>query len=297
MREAFITKTFRPATEAVIGAANTIISEYQAQGFLLTLRQLYYQFVARALIPNTERDYKRLGNIVNDARLAGLMDWQAIEDRTRNLVSEAHWSSPAAIIEAARDSYAIDKWQGQDTRPEVWIEKEALVGVIEGVCQANDVSYFACRGYVSQSEQYAAAQRHAAYGLNGQRVVVLHLGDHDPSGIDMTRDNRDRLEMFDPVFGAEVRRLALNFDQVEEHGPPPNPAKMTDSRFVDYAARYGTESWELDALEPATIASLVESAIAEYRDANLWDEAVAREDEGRAALARVADALAGDGEE
>jgi hypothetical protein len=273
MRQQYIEKNFRNDTLDIIGQANQIIADYAAQGFSLTLRQLYYQFVARDLIPNTERSYKRLGGIINDGRLAGLIDWNAIEDRTRNLQRNPHWDSPADVIEAARQSYGIDMWANQPKRVEVWIEKEALAGVITRVCNDLDVPYFACRGYVSQSEQWRAGMRcRTNYNRASQDTVVLHLGDHDPSGIDMTRDNQERLSMLAGYRGAPtVERIALNMDQIEEYGPPPNPAKMTDSRFREYVMDYGTESWELDALEPAVIVDLIKEKVLNHRDEGLWE--------------------------
>src|SRR5579864_7879084 len=91
---------FRAPTLAIVKKANEIIAEYAAQGFDLTLRQLYYQFVSRDLIPNTQKDYKNLGSIINDARLAGMIDWETIVDRTRELRSLSHWSDPSEIIAA-----------------------------------------------------------------------------------------------------------------------------------------------------------------------------------------------------
>jgi len=132
-----------------INKANAIIVEYRNQGFELTLRQLYYQFVSRDFIANNMREYKNLGDIINDARLAGLVDWDAIVDRTRDLKSMAHWTSPADIVEACARQFRVDKWIGQPRRVEVWIEKDALVGVIEGICNELDVAYFSCRGYTS----------------------------------------------------------------------------------------------------------------------------------------------------
>ena len=274
MREAFIEKKFKPETLAIIGAANQIIEEYQAQGYILTLRQLYYQFVARDLIPNTMQSYKRLGSIINDGRMAGMIDWATIEDRTRNLETNAHFDSPRDGIQALRDQYRIDMWENQPYRVEVWIEKEALVGIIDGVCKELDVDYFACRGYVSQSEQYRAGLRaRSRYNRECQETIILHFGDHDPSGIDMTRDNNDRLRTFAGYKGAPtVERIALNMDQVEEYDPPPNPAKVTDSRFEGYLQDYGTECWELDALEPQVIDKLIRDNVDKHRDPDLWDE-------------------------
>ena len=265
-----------------------MIDEYHRQGYDLTLRQLYYQFVSRDLLPNTQKSYKRLGGILNDARLAGLVDWDAIVDRTRNRRLLTRWENPAQIIDACVNSYHVDRWDGQPFRPEVWIEKDALVGVIQGVCNELDVPYFACRGYVSQSEQWRAGQRFRRDMRNGQDVVIFHLGDHDPSGIDMTRDNGDRLEMFSEA-GIRVERLALNADQVAQYNPPPNPTKLTDSRAAGYLEEHGDESWELDALEPSVISDLIRQAVEGLIDWDIWDETKAREDEGRELLRRFAD--------
>lgn len=284
MLERFIDKKFSSSSLAIIQQARGIIDEYQGQGFKLTLRQLYYQFVARDLMPNTVQSYKRLGSIISDARLAGYIDWESIEDRTRNLKRPSYWSSPESLIDICAEMYDIDKWADQKNRVEVWIEKEALVGVIAEVCDSNQVPYFACRGYVSQSEQYEAAKRHRKYLTEGQGqdVTVLHLGDHDPSGLDMTRDNSDRLDLFESA--TYVKRIALNMDQIVTYNPPPNPAKVTDSRFDKYLAKFGTESWELDALEPRVIADLIETEIDKLRDHRKWESAVNRQREQRREL-------------
>ncbi len=274
MKQLFVPKNFKDASLEIITDANEIIEEYRGQGFLLTLRQLYYQFVARALLPNTQQSYKRLGSIINDARLAGLVDWSAIEDRTRNVKSNYHYTGPRQAIQDALDTYEIDMWANQPERVEVWIEKEALAGVIAAVCDEMDVPYFACRGYVSQSEQWRAYARARYFSDERDQVTtILHFGDHDPSGIDMTRDNQDRLDMFLGYTGeATVKRLALNMDQIEEFNPPPNPAKITDSRFAGYAAKYGDESWELDALEPSVMTDLIRQHVRQHRDPALWSD-------------------------
>jgi len=269
-----------------ITKANAIITEYAAQGFELTLRQLYYQFVSRDFIANNMREYKNLGDIINDARLAGLVDWDAIVDRTRDLKSMAHWTSPADIVDACARQFRVDKWVGQQRRVEVWIEKDALVGVIEGVCNELDVAYFSCRGYTSQSEMWSAAMRLKAYRDGDQEPLILHLGDHDPSGKDMTRDITDRLTEFS--YGdIEVKRLALNMAQVTQYDPPPNPAKITDSRAKAYIDEFGTKSWELDALEPAVIAQLIRDNVYAHRDATLWAAKVAEEETARKQLTKV----------
>jgi hypothetical protein len=281
--EQFVERKFQDGSLALIEKANEIIEDYQAQGFTLTLRQLYYQFVSRDLIPNKQSEYKRLGSVINDARLAGLIDWSAIEDRTRNVRTISTWDDPAQIVEAVAEQYKEDLWDSQDYRPEVWIEKDALVGVIEPVCRRFRVPHFACRGYSSQSEQYAAGKRFEDVAFKGQTPVVLHLGDHDPSGIDMTRDNADRLSMF-ARENVDVRRLALNMDQINRYRPPPNPAKESDSRAESYIAKFGGKSWELDALDPTVIDALIEAEIRSLIDEERWESAKGREDKRRATL-------------
>ncbi len=279
----------------IVTQANKIIRDYQAQGFDLTLRQLYYQFVSRDLLPNTLQSYKRLGSIIVDGRLAGLIDWDAIVDRTRNLESLSHWETPESIVQAISEQYRIDRWARQPYRVEVWIEKEALAGVFQGVCESLDVPYFCCRGYTSISEIWAAGRRLKRYanlpGLTAgqrQKPIILHFGDHDPSGIDMTRDIVDRLSMF-AEMPVEVERLALNMDQVEYYGPPPNPAKVSDSRAAEYMRVHGDESWELDALEPAVLAEIVRDAVARFRDEEIWAEDEKLEEEGRRQLGQVSE--------
>lgn len=287
MREKFVDIRFRDKTLAVIQAANDIISAYQAQGFVLTVRQLYYQFVARDLIPNRVSEYKKLAATIDNARKAGLIDWDAIEDRTRFLRSVSTWDSPGDIIRSAYASYREDWWIDQPAYVEVWIEKDALIGVIEDVCEEYRVPYFACRGYASQSELYTAGKRMYQAARRNKRAVVLHLGDHDPSGIDMTRDLEDRLNMFAYGSGPEVRRLALNMEQIEEYEPPPNPAKDTDSRFYEYQQQFGDSSWELDALEPQVIADLIRSELGDILDFERWGESEEAENASKLALMKA----------
>jgi hypothetical protein len=278
---------FKPKALQTIKTANSIIEEYAAQGFNLTLRQLYYQFVARGFIANKLSEYKKLQDTISNARLAGLIDWLAIVDRTRFLRSLPHWQNPAHIVKSVSEQFRIDKWATQPYRLEVWIEKDALVGIIEGICDEFDVPYFSCRGYTSQSEMWSAAQRLKAYASKGQTPLIFHFGDHDPSGMDMTRDITDRLHMF--MGGMEINRLALNMDQVEEYNPPPNPAKLTDTRAEAYIAEFGNSSWELDALDPATLAQLIRDEIATVMDQDAWDEAETIEKKGREELTEISD--------
>ncbi len=268
--------------------------------------------MARGLIPNTERAYKNLGAAISDGRLNGLISWRAIEDRTRFLRGNTHWDDPQSIVRAVAQQFKVDWWEEQDHRVEVWIEKDALVGVIEGVCNRLDVDYFSCRGYVSQSEMWAAAQRIGRYLRAGQTVTVLHLGDHDPSGIDMTRDIEQRLSLFcasDSIYAGAVesrleregllyptvRRIGLTMEQIDELNPPPNPAKVTDSRAMGYISQYGDQSWELDALDPAYMTGLIEEHVRAIADEDALLDAEGRQLEARRQLNEVATAIEEEG--
>ena len=283
----YVEKNFSAKNLNIIRQANQIIAEYQAEGFDLTLRQLYYQFVSRGFFLNDTKMYKRFGSVIGDARLAGFIDWEVIEDRARNVQSLTHWKDPGQILKAAHRSFCLDHWKGQEYRVEVWIEKEALVGVIASICDELDVPYFACKGYVSLSEMWAASQRFIEHQEEGQIPVIVHLGDHDPSGIDMTRDIFDRQDLFMEHAGPEVKRIALNMNQIEEFSPPPNPAKLTDSRCGGYVAKYGSESWELDALEPRVLRNLIANTVGNYRDEDVYAEVIAQEIEYKEVLNRV----------
>jgi hypothetical protein len=286
--ELFIPWKPQAATVSVVEQANTIIDEYQAQGFRLTLRQLFYQFVARAQLENQFTQYKRLGNIIRNARDAGLIDWDAIEDRTRAVNTHTFWNSPSHIISNDAEVYREDLWNGQHYRPEVWIEKDALIGVIEGVCTELRVPYFAHRGNNSQTLQYQAGRRFGDHLDQGLIPVVLHLADHDPNGIDMTRDNIARLALYARAE-IEVRRIALNLDQVRRYNPPPSFVKEGDTRTTGYRERFGTdECWELDALSPVVIADLIREQIEGLIDQQAWRTAAASERQGGDLLTGVA---------
>lgn len=326
----YIEKTFRDAGMYIISHADKICRENQEAGFDMTLRQLYYQFVANDLFPddwtwswngrkwvrdpngtkNADPNYDKLGVIINEARLAGYLDWDYLVDRTRNLEDNAHWTGPQPILKTAARTFMLDRWKDQPYYVEVWIEKDALVGVLQAACPDLDVPFFSCRGYTSQSEMWNAAQRIGDKVSEGKDVRIVHLGDHDPSGIDMSRDIHERISMFvaqdlgyegpkDRQTEAwfytdslgerfEVDRVALNMDQVRVYNPPPNPAKLSDSRAGDYVDKFGYQSWELDALPPADLVQIVKDAVVGYMEHDEMDQVIEKEDEIKKTLSGVA---------
>lgn len=289
--QAYRRHRFNSKARVTVDQANAIIEEMQAQGYTLTLRQLYYQFVARDLMPNKDREYKRLGRLMTLAREAGETDWYAIEDAGRQSWSFGSQEDPASVVHGLEGGIHFDQWARQDHYLEVWVEKQALEGVIERPSSRWLVPYMACKGYLSASEAWRAGRRFQNALQRGKKPVLLHLADHDPSGLNMTDDNATRLQLFaeDEGFDIDVRRLALNMDQIEEYKPPPNPAKETDSRAKGYVQKYGTSSWELDALRPQVIDKLIDDTINEYRDPEVWREVQALEDQAKEPLVRLSE--------
>lgn len=284
----YVQKKFSREHLAIIRAANGFLERYAAGGYQVTLRSLYYAFVKSNLLKNEINSYKRLGKIVGDARLAGLIDWNHLEDRTRNLERLTHFDGPQDALNKLKAWYHVDMWAKQKYRPEVWIEKDALSGIIRGVCEENDIPFFCCRGYTSISEMWQASVRLRYYSEKlGQTPYIIHFGDHDPSGIDMSRDITYRLGT---TFLSEIEfeRVALNMSQIEEFELPPNPAKQTDSRFKEYEQNYGDESWELDALEPDTFRSIIESHVKKIQEPKQWKADLAEKQKVKATLTDIA---------
>ena len=279
----------RPDTEAIVNAAESIIAEYKVAGYVLTLRQLYYQFVARDLIPNTERSYKNLGTVITKARMAGMISWESIEDRNREHHNYYYEEDEINPIKLLPNLIKFDRWARQDTYIEVWVEKESLGSVIARACSPYLVPYMSCKGYLSASEAWRAGRRFKEKLEEGKHCVLLHLGDHDPSGIDMTRDNQARLNTFAETYDVDVIRIALNMDQVEQYAPPPNPTKFTDSRAKDYSRKYGNSSWELDALNPKVIENLITDHITSRIDFDLWNDVQSAEQVKKEMLSKLYD--------
>jgi hypothetical protein len=289
MKEEFIPRKFAAASLALIARANTVIERYQGMGYRLTLRQLYYQLVAADLIPNNIKSYKNLASLINDARLAGKVDWEAIEDRGRETVTPNVWSSPSQILRVVAGQYREDLWIGQPWHIEVMAEKDAVSNVIEPVCDELGVRFTANRGYPSASLLKDIAERVEDAVENRHEIAFLYFGDHDPSGLDMDRDVLARVGLLSHETEIDFRRIALTWDQIETWNPPPNPAKQTDSRFEAYAAEHGDESWELDAVKAEDLADLVRTNIEQFISWDTWDEAKERQDRRKEKLAKTID--------
>lgn len=306
-------ESYRPKPEAtrLLDTIITIVMDYQQQGFKLTLRQLYYQLVSKDLIKNKIEEYKRVGDIVSRSRLAGMMDWDSIEDRIRVPEKPPEFSSLESLVNAAFRSFRLPRLKGQDRYVELWVEKDALAGVLAPIAEDYHVTLMVNRGYSSTSAMREAGLRvrSECHKIGADAAIILYLGDLDPSGEDMVRDIDTRLAQFMnrgveveysagrpyrggevtiedandqrkrmPRLGLEVKKIALTPEQVEEYDPPPNPAKMTDSRAEEYVKKHGMSSWEVDALPPRVLRQIIEDELDEIIDQDLVNEIKAKEE-------------------
>lgn len=287
----YIERRFKKQSVAIIDAANKYLDEYARKGFDMTSRQIFYKFASMDLIPNTDVWYRKIKETISNARLAGLIDWSSVVDRTRFLRINGHWNTPKEMLESAAEQYQINMWDRQSFYVEVWIEKDALVGMIESVCREYDVPYFSCRGYSSQSAMWRAGLRMIEATEAGKKAMVLYLGDHDPSGIDMTRDIFDRLKIFVSHHSNEIpkiKRIALTKKQIDEYSLTSNPTKFKDSRAGSYISEFGRKSWELDALDPEVMSDLIRSNLDKLINKNIWKSDAAKIKRDKKILSEIA---------
>jgi hypothetical protein len=229
-------------TQALIDAAAAIL----AAGWPMTVRQVYYQLVSRQVIENSRSRYQAVSDALVAARKEGVITWQWIEDRLRRPRHVAMWDDLPAFAGDAKDWYRRDVWATQPGFLEVWLEKDALSGIVGDVLTPYGVTLNVGRGYDGWASIRNAADR---YG-DGEGVTVLYCGDFDPSGEDMVRSLRERLAALDSA--PEIVKVALTFDDLARYQLPPDFTKASDSRRASFVARFGDVSVELDAL-PADV--------------------------------------------
>lgn len=266
---------------------NEIIEEYADQGYVLTLRQLYYQLVSRDLIPNSKKEYAKLSGLLVKGRMAGIVDWNAIEDRTRNPFIPYSVEGVEDAIEDTINQYRLDRQRDQDVYIELWVEKDALSGVLKRITSKYHIKLMVNKGYSSCSAMHDAFKRFKIQEDDGKETHILYLGDHDPSGLDMIRDVKERLEEFG--VNPTVKQIGLTMKQIKKYSPPPNPAKITDPRAKWYLAEYGNVSWEVDALNPKILHELVKKNVEELIDLNLFEDLIEQEEQDKIKLRKFAE--------
>ena len=281
----------------LLNKIENIVEQYQDQDITLTNRQLYYQLVASDVIPNAQEVYKRICKFLTDARYGGFIDWSAIEDRGRTPEKHAEWTNVKSLIFSAVYSYRLPRWKDQEYYIELYCEKQAMESVLKPIADKYHIYFGTNKGYSSASTMYDIAKRIKDKIQEGKHAVILYLGDHDPSGLDMIRDIENRIEEFltngdeytEPDF--RIRQIALNMSQIEQYNPPPNPAKITDPRAKGYIKKFGNKSWELDALKPEILTSLTENAILRYLDIQKYNYWIEKEKEQKKSLEEFGEKL------
>ena len=271
-----------------LSTINSILEDYRKQGYVLTLRQLYYQLVSRDIIPNQQKEYAKLSQLLTKGRMGGVVDWEIIEDRIRRPQIPYYVNDVEDAIKDTIDQYRLNRQEGQDTYIELWIEKDALSGVLKRITEKYHIHLMVNRGYSSTSAMYDAHQRFKRAIKRNQKCKILYLGDHDPSGLDMIRDIKNRLDEF--YVDVEVKQIGLTQHQIKQYSPPPNPAKITDPRAKDYIKEFGNVSYEVDALTPQVLNTLVEFNIRNIIDLEMYQEVLDKEELDKDTLRNFAEA-------
>ncbi|MBA7559374.1 hypothetical protein ES708_00988 [subsurface metagenome] len=251
-----------------------------------TLRQIFYRLVAAILIPNTEVTYKSLSRATVVAREEATIDPLAFQDRVRTHTDGDYgYDSPDEFVDDMLDqlkdspqNYTRPMWTTQQTMPIIWLEKDALFTPVTEIASRYRVKVYAARGYSSFTAVYEAAQDIRRLMIP---VKVLQLTDFDPSGEDMVRDLEDRLTRYGGPIQFELEKIALTSDQVSTLGLPPMPAKTSDPRYERFAASYGNEVTELDALPPDVLESVIAQAIEADIDWDKWNKTLAETESER----------------
>lgn len=263
----------QPHTQAIFETASEVLNEYQRDGLKPTLRQLYYQLVAKNIIKNTPQAYQSLMKMTIRAREGNEWSLDALDDRSRIYNELLSYESHKDALKQLESSFKLNPRDFLKWKTIVLYEKEALTNLVELVCDEYRVDFMATRGFLSLSK-VAEIKKKLYFTDEDNYPVILYMGDHDPSGMEIFEDLRRR-------FGGygELKRIALNMDQIQKYNLPPNPAKMSDNCSQKYVERFGKSSWELDALGRGETQSLLRKEIESHIDREGLDKMLEQEKE------------------
>ena len=256
-----------------------ILEEYKNQGYLpVTLRHLYYKLVSRTLIENKVEEYRKVVKLMTYARENHIIPYSYLTDSSRTPKIVSQFDNLKDLGNAAINSYKKCRWKCQDCYLEVWIEKAAMTSTIEDITRKYCVPLITGKGYNSLPIIWDAYNRMKEY--NKEHNIIIYLGDHDPSGVNMDLDIRNR---FMKNFGIEpdIQRIALTMDQIQQYNLPSQFAKKKDPRYKKYKNQYGSESWEIEALPIKIIRELLENKIREYIDPVKYNRVLEQEEQDK----------------
>jgi hypothetical protein len=268
--------------QAIRAGVLELTGEYR----VMTVRQVFYALMTRGIVPKTENGgYRPVQTQVLRMRREGLLPWRFIADATRWRRKPETWDSVEDALHQVQRTYRRNLWRSQLLRLEVWLEKDALAGVLADVTERWDVSLMVSRGTSSATFLHAAGEvAREAWEQAGTRTVVLALYDYDAGGARAFRAVDRALR--DGGFGApptSVELLAVTEHQIDSWALPTRPAKPSDPE----AHKFGPEAVELDAIPPDRLVALVEDAIVARVDAEAWAKELAAESSEREVLARL----------
>ena len=245
-----------------------VVNEFQAY-LPLTVRQIYYQLVGKDLIENNQNSYKRTCELIKNARMEGLLDWDVVEDRTRVFNENDGFTNTRHFIqnecEIILKGYRRDLMQNQPYYIEIWIEKDALSTIFQRIANQYTIPLMICKGYSSVTflnDYYERAIQ------RNQPLLILYYGDFDPSGQDMPRHYKEHLS--ERGLDVMVEMGSLNYNQIMHYKLPNNPdaLKMNDKRSKGFIEKYGHISVELDAMKPGDLQSILMNDIQRWINAD-----------------------------
>jgi hypothetical protein len=237
-----------------------IINSYD---FALTLRQIYYQLVARQIILNEQRYYKKLSRLCVAGRDEGILPEEGFADRLRAVDKLGSWPDLNEFMQTVKRSYRKDKWQNQDNYLEIWTEKDALRSVLTEITYQYDVALMVTRGQLSRTEVYRTAGRYKAQ--SDKKCHLYYCGDFDPSGLSIYDSIKKRVMDFGVFINFE--RIALTQEQIEKYQLPSDPAKQSDPNYNKFVNIYGSDMVvELDSLPPDVLRKIIEDCILQNID-------------------------------
>lgn len=262
----------------LLAQVQNIINSYD---FALTLRQIYYQLVAKQIIPNKQEYYRKLSRICVTGRDEGILPEEAFADRLRVVDKPGAWLDLNSFMETVKRSYNKDKWQNQPKYLEIWTEKDALRSVLTEITYPYDVSLMVARGQLSRTAIYEASQRYKAKA--DKECYLYYCGDNDPSGLSIYDSIKNRLNAFGVSINCE--RIALTQEQIEEYNLPSDPGKQSDPNYDKFVALYGDDLVvELDSLPPDILRDIIKEAITKNIDSGLLVQVQQMETEEQAKL-------------
>ncbi len=225
----------------------------------MTVRQVFYRLVSTATIDKTEAEYKTVCRLLGRMRRGGQVPFDWIADNTRWMRKPSTHNGHEDLLDDTARLYRRSVWSNQDAYVEIWLEKDALSGVLYPVTSKWDVPLMVTRGYPSITFTQNAAE---SIAWESKPAHIYYLGDHDPSGVDIPVKVERDLREFAPDADITFERIAVNPEHIETMGLSTRPTKKSDSR----ARNFKGESVELDAIPPADLRTLVADVIEQHID-------------------------------